>query len=386
MRAAIVVVAVAGAACGRIGFDASIDGNGGGDGVPIDGAGSAWSHLVAYANQTCAVLDGRAYCWGENTAGQLGIGSNANAAVPSPVLVPAGTVVAVTQGETHGCAIVDGEIYCMGTAVNSATPVHIGVPVGTSFTAISAGRDFTCAIANGVWCWGVNAVGQLGLGDTTPRDGPTKLALSPSYAQIRCGDDHACATGDAGPVCWGHNDNGTLGNGLDQTTQDASPTPVPVGGGVTALPLIAGWHACALEPSGDVLCWGRNIEGELGNNHATGDLPTPMPIYGNVSALATGGGPTDLDASCIVAVAGHAECWGVGLFGRLGNGDTGNQPAVVDVEGLPDAAAVELAVGYDHACAVEPDGSIWCWGRGDLGQLGDGMATSSLIPVEVKRP
>jgi hypothetical protein len=61
-----------------------------------------------YANQTCAVLDGRAYCRGDNTAGQLGIGSNANAAVPSPVLVPAAVVIAVTPGETHGCAIVDG--------------------------------------------------------------------------------------------------------------------------------------------------------------------------------------------------------------------------------------------------------------------------------------
>jgi len=290
----------------------------------------------------------------------------------------------VTQGETHGCAIVDGVIYCMGTAVNSSTPLQITASGGVPFTAISAGRDFTCAIADGVYCWGLNNVGQLGLGDTASRDAPVALALSPTYKQVRCGDDHACATGDAGPVCWGHNDNGTLGAGLDQATQESAPTPVAVGGGVTALPLIAGWHACALEPGGDVLCWGRNIEGELGNNHATGDLPTPAPIYSSVTVLATGGGPTDLDASCIVA--GHPECWGVGLFGRLGNGDTGNQPAATDVVGLPAPAPVELAIGYDHACAVEPDGSMWCWGRGDLGQLGDGMATSSLIPVEVKRP
>ena len=163
-------------------------------------------------------------------------------------------------------------------------------------------------------------------------------------------------------------------------------SPGPVSGGITGIALIAGWHACALQ-NGGVKCWGRNQEGELGNGT---QVPSAIPLSvvnlpTNVTVVATGGGPTDRDASCAIA-DGAMQCWGAGLFGRLGNGSaTGNSLIPVDVAGLP-GRALDAAIGYDHACALVEGGDVYCWGKGDKGQLGDGAGKNSLEPVRVIRP
>jgi alpha-tubulin suppressor-like RCC1 family protein len=199
---------------------------------------------------------------------------------------------------------------------------------------------------------------------------------------ISVGDDHACAFGpQLASLCWGHNDHGVLG--LDPTTSPQSVNPTAVGS-VSTLSLIAGWQSCALT-NGTVSCLGRGTEGQLGDGANT-DSTTPRLVAGltGVTALATGGGPNDFDASCAVT-GGSVRCWGAGLFGRLGQGTADHASAPVDVVGLP-GAATQVAIGYDHACALLGSGDIWCWGRGDRGQLGDGRSTSSLVPVRVLAP
>src|SRR5205085_9847544 len=105
--------------------------------------------------------------------------------------------------------------------------------------------------------------------------------------------------------------------------------------------------------NGGVMCWGQVTAGELGDGTMV-DRATPQPVpalASGVTALATGGGPNDRDASCAVA-AGAVRCWGDGRFGRLGNGSVAGQSTPVAVVGLPTGAkAVEVAVGYTHACA-----------------------------------
>lgn len=383
MRARVLVLVVG---CGRIGFDAGTDGGARPSG---DGGVAPWSHLVAYANQTCAVLGGLAYCWGRNAEGELGNGTMTDAPRPTQVALPSGTVNDLAEGESHGCAVVDGALYCYGASTNTLNPKLISLAGGGGqlppASAVTIGRGFTCVVAAGVYCWGANnAQGQLCLGDTNPRTMPTATLLPPSVTAIHGGDDHTCALGPAGPVCWGHNDLGTLGDGKTEVMQGASALPVAVGGGVTALPLIAGWHACALQ-AGSVFCWGEGDNGELGDGGNT-STPTPQLVPGltNVTALATGGGPNDRDATCAI-VAGAVNCWGNGYYGRLGQGVAISSSVPIAVNGLP-GPAVDVAIGDDHACALLGDGDIWCWGRGGSGQLGDGLSQNSLAPVRVVKP
>jgi alpha-tubulin suppressor-like RCC1 family protein len=84
-------------------------------------------------------------------------------------------------------------------------------------------------------------------------------------------------------------------------------------------------------------------------------------------------------------IAGAVKCWGNGNFGRLGQGSVNNSSVPIAVVGLP-GAAVAVALGYAHSCALLADGDIWCWGRGAKGQLGDGLGEDSLVPVRVLAP
>jgi alpha-tubulin suppressor-like RCC1 family protein len=374
-------------ACGRIGFGERATGDASGGDTATD-APIMWSHLIAYADQTCALRGGVAYCWGSNSKGQLGDGTTMNARKPVQLALPAGTVNDLAMGETHGAAIVDGMVYGFGSLDGAPAPTAVTSsstgPLPTA-TAIACGRDFSCVIADGAFCWGTNSVGQLGLGDMTARSMPTLITSVPATPNgIRAGDDHACATtATTVSMCWGHNDSGALGYGSTTTFAQANPTYVG-GGFVHSLPLIAGWHACALE-SGNVWCWGTGTAGEIGDGKNMDDgSPVQLTSLANVTAIATGGGPTDGDASCAI-VGGNVSCWGNGFYGRLGQGVANPSSVPVGVVGLP-GPSISVAIGYDHACALLADGDIYCWGRGDLGQLGDGLMTSSLAPVGVVAP
>jgi hypothetical protein len=375
MRVALLVVL---AACGRVGFDARAVGGDAASDVSI-GSGDAgdaqvalvWSGLAAYADQTCAIRAGIAYCWGniaENGAQQVAPTPFAYASAPNTTIV--------APGDTYVCMAYGSSFTCFGAVPGAVGGFGSTPPI----VALSAGRSFACMINDHTSCWGVNDSGQLGLGDTTPRANVTSLSLGAGYTELRAGDDHACASGSGvPPVCWGHNDDGTMGTGSISPPSQLTPQNVLT---VSALPLIAGWHACALD-SGSVYCWGRDNEGELGDGGST-STPTPTQVVTGATLLATGGGPGDYDASCAI-VSGHTQCWGDGSYGRLGQGTATPSNVPVDVVGLP-APSVELAIGYDHTCALLTTDEIYCWGRGDLGQLGDGLMMSSMSPVKVALP
>ena len=378
--AAVACVAVG---CGRLGFDArSGDGGLGSNGDAPDAANlTSWTHITAYTNATCGVRANHVYCWGDNAAGQLGDGTTGgSAAMPRQVALPAGTIHDLSLGDNAACAIVDGDLWCWGS---QGTPAPEHVPLAAAATHVAIGRSFQCVIAGGALCWGVNSAGQLGTGDTNAQPAPTAVKQGGSFVAIEAGDDHACALdASSTPWCWGHNDFGAIA--LAQAT-DHSTVPVNQPAGITALPQIAGWHSCAMAgPS--VRCWGEGDHGELGDG-GTSNSSAAVTVTGLTAptAVATGGGPTDDDSSC--AIDGNAiRCWGNGFYGRLGQGTATPSSTPVTVSGLPAATPTEVAIGDDHACATLADGSLWCWGRGDLGQLGDGRAMSSVVPVEVIAP
>jgi alpha-tubulin suppressor-like RCC1 family protein len=208
--------------------------------LPVQG-GFALASLSVGGTHTCGLTaEGTAYCWGANAAGQLGVGDNvASSAVPLPV--SGGIVFAsISAGESHTCGLTpNGVLYCWGWNLEgelgdgsgralSATPNRIAAD--HVFLAVSAGGLHTCAVdtAHDLYCWGLNANGQLGIGPSGPTIAPTpqRVAGSLAFAKISLGNAHSCAATTAGVwYCWGQNDNGQLGVGHKG---EASPVPLKV--------------------------------------------------------------------------------------------------------------------------------------------------------------
>src|SRR2546422_16564 len=141
---------------------------------------------------TCGVTAaGAAYCWGDNSSGQLGDGTTMNRLSPVLVQPPARvSFAAVTAGAAHTCGLtpVAGTAYCWGsnsvgqlgdgTTMNRLTPVLVQPPTGVSFAAVRAGTAHTCGltpVAGTAYCWGANAGGQLGDGTMTDRLTPVSV-------------------------------------------------------------------------------------------------------------------------------------------------------------------------------------------------------------------
>lgn len=150
--------------------------------------GGGWAHMCA------STAGGMIYCWGDNSVGQLGNGTVEPTHVPTPIAEPNGQYVQLAVGGGHSCALTtEGAVYCWGNNVygqlgngtlsaGSSTPVHVDLPAGVHVVAIASGGMHSCALSNdgAVYCWGDNALGQLGIPELAGSDAYTatpRLAL-----------------------------------------------------------------------------------------------------------------------------------------------------------------------------------------------------------------
>ncbi len=333
---------------------------------------------VGYAH-SCALLDNATIkCWGQNTYGQLGIGSTANAG--------------------------DGANE-MG---DNLPAVNLGA--GRTATQLFAFGYVTCAkLDNGVTkCFGRNSSGQLGLEDTVNR-GTTAaqmgdslpapmLGAGRSVIEMSGGLDFTCALLDNSTVkCYGANRYGQLGQENTLTLGDSSGemtslAAVNLGTGLTATDIGAGYsHVCAVLNNGTAKCWGRNFRGQLGHNstanlhgNAVGDmgdnLPaipfttfTPVKIYGGNQM------------SCAINATGGTRCWGqnsagqllIGSIANMGDGNNEMQ-SLANVNFGTGVTASAISVGYFNGCALMTNKRIKCWGGAANGSLGNGTITPNL--------
>src|SRR5256712_140857 len=210
------------------------------------------------------------------------------------------------------------------------------------------------------------------------------------------GAEHACALlGDSTVRCWGAGDSGQRGDGTFNNSSTV-PIAVVGSNGAGAFTgavtvVTGGYHTCALLGDGTMWCWGRNAQGQLGDGtastacaHTTG-LCSPIPVrVGGITS------PLSITAGCRHPCAllgdGTVRCWGRNLEGELGDGTTTSSSTPVRVGGIT-SSAVAIAAGHGglHTCALLSDGSVKCWGAlgpgNDVGQLGNGSTTGSATPV-----
>ncbi|NCQ59152.1 MAG: hypothetical protein GW913_00610 [Myxococcales bacterium] len=246
---------------------------------------------------------------------------------------------------------------------------------------VSAGNAHTCArrASGEVTCWGLNSIGECGDGTTVlSRPRPVATVDLVDAVQVSAGYFHSCARRSTGEVvCWGYNRRGQLGDGT--RTNQSRPTAVlgltDAVDVATAGDLPGGVHSCALRSTGEVVCWGYNTYGEIGDGTTTERL-TATAVVGLTDAveLSLGSGH-----SCARRATGEVVCWGYNRFGQLGDGTVVDRTTPVAVSGLTDA--VEISAGSIHTCARRASGQVVCWGRNYDNELGDGTNMERHVPT-----
>ena len=318
--------------------------------------GGAWSMVAAGYDETCGISDGRLYCWGANTFGQLGVGDVVDRGVPTAVL---------------------GEL--------------------TDWTTVSTGSDHTCAVSAsaGLHCWGNNDKGQLGDGTVVAARTPVAIAL-PGVASIAVGLRSTCAVASEQLYCWGYGFYGALG---DPTTIDPAvdhPTPT-LASGLTGWTSVASAEELACGARGEeIWCWGRSRGGGgLGNGvWDSGSFNNPSRYWGRIvesaSALSIGWNANfddlnddgtvadtgNLDLGCVI-VDGNVRCWGDNRFGQLAQGRHTMQPTPEPIAG--DHVWTALAAGATHTCGIA-EGKLLCWGSTTYGQVDGTVSGTAAVP------
>jgi len=364
----------------------------------------------------CATMsDGSTWCWGFDLFGNLGDGRSGASvdAVPTPVLstnLPAANPAKSISAGAATCAVLtDGTIQCWGsgsggllgngtTTADSTAPVTAYNNPANPAKQVSVGALACALFQDGtIDCWGGypnGSFGELGNGTATTGYSLTPVAVSTitpanPATSVSAGNSMACAVMANGTVeCWGDNTWGELGNG---TFTGSSPcgtycisTPVTVTGlsGVTAVSAVGNSatypSACALKSDGTVWCWGYGF-GYITHTGIGFDLPYQVSIP-PAKAVSVGG------SACALLTNGTVMCWGVDSNGQLGNGSASPTAlAPILVSNITTAnPATAITVGLDSACALLQDGTVWCWGNGLYGNLGNGTtASTQAVPVQV---
>jgi alpha-tubulin suppressor-like RCC1 family protein len=352
--------------------------------APVPGLSGIRAIAAGESHNLALAPDGTVWAWGDNTFGQLGVGTSSTTPVTSPVQVMnLNGVVALAAGKAHSVALrLDGSVWSWGANGSSqlgnlspltliAHPVTAQNVASIVAVAASAATTFALRSDGTVMAWGYNAFSNCGLGNTnTTSPIPTMIPGLASVRSIAAGVAHAlCLLDDGTVVAWGRNSEGEVGNGLgiayDQPTLVPNFTPVQqVCGGFN--------HTVALLADGSVWTWGDNSSGQLGFGPISSipsSTPFQVPGLSGVIWVAAGG-------STSLAVKGDGTVWG---WGSNGNGQLGSGVAVggtsttpVKIQGLS-GVFTRVTAGAIHTLALRNDGTVWGWGDNSAGSLGNGV-------------
>ena len=421
-----------------------------------------WKQISAGSNHTCAIGDDNlAYCWGDNTYGQLGDNTNTDKLIPTKVQSEAGDFIpvkSISAGKDYTCAITlsNRRAYCWGNnnygklGDGTTTPkkipfaVYVGGSIFQTVKSIVAGSDHTCAITESgskAYCWGNNSSGQLGNNSNTPSSSPVYVKTSSGSQfqpvnKVAVGDSHTCAIGaDNKAYCWGESDNGRLGIGVKQVRTcvtlfgkttctpyiddplnnppDDAKTPTQVKDGDYSngiyQDIVAGQdYSCAVGFNKTSYCWGSNTSAQLGNVYDGFYALSPKATQ--IGYQTTNSSSTNIYSGsrsqhvCTKSTTGRPFCWGSNDNGQLGskwlvsvfgysfsipvsvaptpvNKDITNEAAI----NLDDKRVSELSVGEKHTCAIDLTGWAYCWGNNQSGQIGNGLISNSIeYPTRVR--
>ncbi|MBD63732.1 MAG: hypothetical protein CME62_00870 [Halobacteriovoraceae bacterium] len=368
-----------------------------GDKYMVKNSDANASSMSVGEDHTCYVSkDNKLFCFGSNSYGRLGDGNSSRTdsvgfANPVEVSGVSGSASKVAAGALHTCVVTTaGAVKCLGNNTSgqlgnssndhSSNLVDV-TGLSSGITDITAGMYHTCALTStgGVKCWGNNVSGQLGINSTTNSNIPVDVSgLTSGVDKIVASGWNTCALLSTGGVkCWGGNTYGQVGN---SSNTDAL-TPADVSGLTSNVSDIdvGKWHACAINTSGAVKCWGSNYSCSLGNNDGVcnSGFNTPQSVFGITSgaeSLALGE-----QHSCAKLTNGTIKCWGDNSKGQMGNETNGFsyfQPTSFTPSNAPFITPDFIYAGGDTSCMITNADDAYCWGDNTYGQRGDGKSNS----------
>lgn len=365
---------------------------------PLKISDEEWTHISSGGLSSCAIKksDNQIYCWGLGSSYGLGNGELVNKQDPTPVL-SGEEWKDVSFGDYGACGLRtnDNTLMCWGNGFSgqNATNSFDDKPIPTSiqgaylpvywdWTDFDVGYQASCARRNNdqTYCWGLKNYGVLGDGDTSPGVEYLPTLTSGTYSKISIGHEHVCAIeeGTNFLYCWGSYGSGRLG--LGDTGNENIFVPTKVTG--TWKDVSPGDnHTCAIDMNDLAYCWGNGAVGALGQGIADiEDKLVPTQILGGIAWSKIVAGD---NFNCgIEKTTGHLYCWGWGQYGRLGIaiGDSDNryEPTLISSDFWIDLSSID-----DHACAIDSNKDLYCWGYGLSYRLGNGSPTSKYIPTEI---
>jgi len=393
------------------------------------------SYISSGGQESCGIISGQTWCWGLNTDGQLGNGTTTDSNVPVQVSRLTGGLAGKTDkmvavGNWAACIVTtDNLIYCMGhnyvgqlgdgTATDRHVPTAVDMSTGLAgktITDIAAGPDQTCVVASGdVYCWGGDEHGQLGINSTSTSLKPVLVQVIGASRSLPVTElsstiymPYTCAIANGAVYCWGDNTRGQLGDGT--TTDKYVPTSVITTSGIgsrQAISIATGANypatyptysstangmetgqSCAAMTDGTAFCWGANQYGQMGQG-TTSLTPQTQPIQlgGALAGKKVIQVSTAMSTPCAMTDEVKIYCWGLNVFGSVGDGTTTDRytptPVVVQDPGLLGKTPIVLTSGGNRNCTIASN-KAYCWGLNSDGQLGDGTYTNRSVPTEAK--
>jgi alpha-tubulin suppressor-like RCC1 family protein len=335
--------------------------------------------------------DGNLWTWGTGTNGRLG-----NAVTTGNISTPVTTFAGgtnwkqVSAGGFHTAAIkTDGTLWTWGLGTNGRLgnnqTIDILTPVttfagGNNWKQVSSGGSHTAAIKTDgtLWTWGSGSNGRLGTNVTPQRLTPvTTFAGETNWKQVSSGNGHTAAIKTDGTLwTWGLGSTGRLGN--NQTIDILTPVTTFAGGTNWKQLSSGNTHTAAIKTDGTLWIWGSGGFGQLGNGVTTGTISTPVTTFagGNNWKQVNSG----RDHTAAIKTDGTLWTWGSGSLGRLGTNDliTKSTPVTTFAGGNN---WKQVSAGDIHTAAIKTDGTLWTWGYGGNGRLGNNDTTQRLTPV-----
>ncbi len=331
-------------------------------------------------------VSGQVLAWGANDFGMLG---NGNTITPQPVPFSIGQpqITGLSGGFSHTLALQgDGTLLSwgnnnLGKLGNNSTidsPSPVSVQNLTSVVAVAAGEQHSMALkADGtVWVWGSNGFGQLGNGTSefNPHPLPVQVPGLSNVIAIGAHLNHNLVLKADGTVwAWGGNQFGQIGN---NTVTNSVEVPTQVLNLSNVIAIAAGnRHNVALRSDGTVWVWGRNVEGQIGNNTTTttGCQCEPLPQQTTIT------GVSQIKAGIVNTAAvkpnGDVFVWGGNNLGQLGNGTSGGNAPLPTQSSVSNVVEMELR-GH-HTLVRLSDGTVKAWGYNFDGEVGDGSTNTT---------
>jgi alpha-tubulin suppressor-like RCC1 family protein len=357
------------------------------------------SSIVTGYQHSCAISNGDVYCWGGNSTGQANPTGPTQAFV-RPQKVQLGVkAVSLASGYSHTCAISNEnppQAYCWGDNSNGQLGVATAgrgparVPVADGLSSVTTGASHSCGLtpSGAAYCWGNGSDGQLGNGNILPCmigndvatncPGPSAVAGDLRFTSIAAGAFHTCGLAANGQMdCWGLNTSGQLGSVTTTPCYESdyyygyyntyavpcALAPQAVSGAPPFAAAAAGYTStCGLTMGGSVECFGGFGRAQLSGTRT-------------FTALSS-------DGACGVGADGQALCWFPSGFDAMLA--SLQQPALLDAG----TAFTAITMAQRHRCAIlKSNSAAVCWGNNDLGQLGNALTDGSVpVPVALPQP